>query len=223
MDKHRRQLDASVGASGPPGFAVCDNLTRLLKLRHPPHPAPNVRDDGETPLFRVRDGIALLLFLANQEAKYFFAKGWTRRANQVDGIYQQRHARMFKRLRCRRATIGCYVAPLSSSAKADDPVPRGGPVGQPASRRTGCRAFAGHDRVVTHSAPLDPSPAERVGRVARRERKRTACRGGARKSPHPGLASLRPSLPTARSRSRGRDGNDQRGVTAYWMPRLRGA
>jgi len=108
MDKHRRQLDASVGASGPPGFAVCNNLTRLLKLRHPPHPAPNVRDDGETPLVRVRDGIALLLFLANEKAKYFFAEDWTRRANQVDGIYQQRHARMFKRLRCRRATIGYY-------------------------------------------------------------------------------------------------------------------
>jgi len=76
-------------------------------------------------------------------------------------IYQQRHARMFKRLRCRRATIGyysvfersvgrfavhenaskykirasvliqsepirLYVGPVSSSAKADDPVPRGG-------------------------------------------------------------------------------------------------
>jgi hypothetical protein len=108
MDKHRRQLDASVGASGPPGFAVCNNLTRLLKLRHPPHPAPNVRDDGETPLFRVRDGIALLLFLANQKAKYFFAKDWTDAQIRSMRIYQQRHARMFKRLRCRRATIGCY-------------------------------------------------------------------------------------------------------------------
>jgi len=65
-----------------------------------------------------RTVIALLLFLANEKAKYFFAEDWTRRANQVDGIYQQRHARMFKRLRCRRATIGCYVGPLSSSAKA---------------------------------------------------------------------------------------------------------
>src|SRR6185369_15812475 len=106
---------------------------------------------------------------------YFFAEDWTRRANQVDGIYQQRHARMFKRLRCRRATIGCYVAPLSSSAKADDPVPRGGPVTQPASR-------------------LDPSPAERAGRVARRERKRTACRVGVQEKapPWPRFASAFP-------------------------------
>src|SRR4029079_4132606 len=62
-------------------------------------------------------------------------------------------------------------------------------------RRTGCRAFAGHDRVVTHSAPLDPSPAERAGRVARRERKRTACRVGVQEKA-PTLASLRFGLPS---------------------------
>src|SRR4029079_3181790 len=54
--------------------------------------------------------------------------------------------------------------------------PAGGPVRPPAS-------------------PLDPSPAERVGRVARRERKRTACRvGGQEKVPT--LASLRFGLPS---------------------------
>ena len=69
-----------------------------------------------------------------------------------------------------------YVGPLSSSAKADDPVPRGGPVRQPAS-------------------PLDPSPAERAGRVARRERKRTACRVGVQEKA-PTLASLHFGLPS---------------------------
>src|SRR4029079_10989365 len=62
-------------------------------------------------------------------------------------------------------------------------------------RRTGCPAFAGHDRAVTHSAPLDPSPAERAGRVARRERKRTACRVGVQEKA-PTLASLRFGLPS---------------------------
>src|SRR6185369_16227553 len=136
---------------------------------------------------------------------------FSRRAGQ-DGqirsmrIYQQRHARMFERLRCRRATIGYYsvfersvgrktrqnirLEPRSdsirtdkalrcsavSSAKADDPVPHGGPVRQPAS-------------------PLDPSPAERAGRVARRERKRTACRVGEQEKT-PTLASLRFGLPS---------------------------
>jgi hypothetical protein len=51
---HRRhanyfaKLDTSVGAPGPHDFAV-----RTLR---PPHPAPNVRDDRETPLYR--DGMA---------------------------------------------------------------------------------------------------------------------------------------------------------------------
>jgi hypothetical protein len=146
---------------------------------------------AKRPSFGCETIAALLLFLANEKAKYFFAEDWTRRANQVDGIYQQRHARMFKRLRCRRATIGCYVAPLSSSAKADDPVPRGGPVTQPAS-------------------PLDPSPAERAGRVARRERKRTACRVGVQEKapPWPRFASAFP--PHCSLTLAGRDGNDRR-------------
>jgi hypothetical protein len=75
MDKHRRQLDASVGASGPPGFAVCNNLTRLLKLRHPPHPAPNVRDDGETPLVRVRDNCRSIAVSSKRKSEIFFRGG----------------------------------------------------------------------------------------------------------------------------------------------------
>jgi hypothetical protein len=72
MDKHHNQLDISVGISGPHDFAVRGNLTRLLKLPRPPHPAPNVRDDREAPLF-IGHGItaALLLFLPNEKAKYF--------------------------------------------------------------------------------------------------------------------------------------------------------
>jgi len=47
-----RQLDASVEASGPHDFAV-RNAAPFVS-RHgsrPPHPAPNVRDDRDTPLF----------------------------------------------------------------------------------------------------------------------------------------------------------------------------
>ena len=83
MDKHRRQLDASVGASGPPGFAVCNSLTRLLKLRHPPHPAPNVRDDGETPLVRVRDNCRSIAVSSKSKSEIFFTKGLDRRANHA--------------------------------------------------------------------------------------------------------------------------------------------
>src|SRR6266481_3408491 len=51
-----RQLDASVGASGPHDFAVRKSAARPRKnlrspLPHPPHPTPHVRDDREPPLF----------------------------------------------------------------------------------------------------------------------------------------------------------------------------
>jgi hypothetical protein len=54
--KHRRQLDASVGASGPHDFAVRLTRVRLSAPKRPPHPTPNVRDDRETSLYR--DGTA---------------------------------------------------------------------------------------------------------------------------------------------------------------------
>jgi hypothetical protein len=59
---HRRlaensaKLDTSVGVSGPHDFAVRFGSTRLAPPPRPPHPAPNVRDVRETPLYR--DGTA---------------------------------------------------------------------------------------------------------------------------------------------------------------------
>jgi len=54
--KHHRQLDASVGASGPHDFAVRAQCHSSFDMPRPPHPAPNVRDDRETPLCTGRDG-----------------------------------------------------------------------------------------------------------------------------------------------------------------------
>src|SRR6266403_364285 len=51
-----RQLDASVGASGPHDFTVRVSAPRPARHPRPPHPAPNVRDDREPPLLRERDG-----------------------------------------------------------------------------------------------------------------------------------------------------------------------
>ena len=45
-----RKLDASVGASGPHDFAVRKLAHSSARRLRPPHPAPNVRDDRETPL-----------------------------------------------------------------------------------------------------------------------------------------------------------------------------
>ena len=55
MRKHCRPLDISVGISGPHDFAVRFSCTRLAPPPRPPHPAPNVRDDRETPLVRAQD------------------------------------------------------------------------------------------------------------------------------------------------------------------------
>jgi hypothetical protein len=50
MRKHRRQVDTSVGVSGPHDFAVRPLITRQLMRVRPSHPAPDVRDDREAPL-----------------------------------------------------------------------------------------------------------------------------------------------------------------------------
>jgi hypothetical protein len=45
-----RRFNASVEASEPHDFAVRFGCARLAPPKRPPHPAPNVRDDRETPL-----------------------------------------------------------------------------------------------------------------------------------------------------------------------------
>jgi hypothetical protein len=56
MRKHRHQLDISVGISGPHDFTVREPRARLVRNARPSHPAPNVRDDRDTPLSpRARD------------------------------------------------------------------------------------------------------------------------------------------------------------------------
>ena len=44
----------------------------------PPLPAPNVRDDRDTPLLRARDGRVVRVIWVNREAEYFSLAGWTR-------------------------------------------------------------------------------------------------------------------------------------------------
>ena len=51
-------LNASVGAPGPHDFAVRFKRPRQKRHQRPPHPAANVRDDRETPLWEAgRQGI----------------------------------------------------------------------------------------------------------------------------------------------------------------------
>src|SRR5713101_7774847 len=94
-DKTSARLDASVGASGPHDFAVRCNISRpracdrsqifrpalrplaRSTLPRPPHPAPNVRDDHDTPL--LWDGMARVLEMiwGEWKQKYFCKQDWT--------------------------------------------------------------------------------------------------------------------------------------------------
>jgi hypothetical protein len=77
-----RQLDASVGASGPHDFAVRFSILRpalaCLTLPRPSHPAPNVRDDREAPLLWERDGGSCRSDLGLRRSGIFFAEGLDR-------------------------------------------------------------------------------------------------------------------------------------------------
>jgi hypothetical protein len=50
----------------------------LQRRRVPSHPAPNVRDDRDTPLLRERETAAdMPVIWVRREAKYFFERDWT--------------------------------------------------------------------------------------------------------------------------------------------------
>ena len=78
-----RQLDAGVEASGPHDFAVRVSTIRQARRPRPPHPAPYVRDDRETPLFRERDGGGYRFDLGKSRSEIFLQTGLDR-ANQLD-------------------------------------------------------------------------------------------------------------------------------------------
>src|ERR1700730_19209084 len=73
-----RDLDASVGASGPHDFAVRVSIARLATPTRPSHPAPNVRGDcAYAPLSGAGRRELVAVICPTAQAEYFFAKGWT--------------------------------------------------------------------------------------------------------------------------------------------------
>jgi hypothetical protein len=74
-----QELDASVGASGPHDFAVRVAPFVLRAPARPPHPAPYVRDDRDTPLLWARDGRAGSADLPDGESGIFFVRGLDRK------------------------------------------------------------------------------------------------------------------------------------------------
>jgi hypothetical protein len=79
---HRRrnlfhQLDASVGASGPHGFAVRAQRHSSLTCRVHRIPYPTFRDDRDTPLRVGRDARDMQVIWVRRESEYFCERGWT--------------------------------------------------------------------------------------------------------------------------------------------------
>ena len=70
-----RQLDTSVGASGPHDFAVRARCHSSFDMPRPPHPVPYVRDDRETPLCVGRDGERYVGDLGQKGTEEFLKKG----------------------------------------------------------------------------------------------------------------------------------------------------
>jgi hypothetical protein len=80
-----RQLDASVGASGPHDFAVRFSAVRQ-RHRHVHRIPPRVRDDRETPLQRDGTAVDVKVIWVRREQEYFCERGWTRQSlNSLDG------------------------------------------------------------------------------------------------------------------------------------------
>jgi hypothetical protein len=75
MRKHHRQLDASVGASGPHGFAVrkqCHSSFDIARVHRIPS---RVRDDREPPLWWDETGRDTQVIWVKREAEYFCERG----------------------------------------------------------------------------------------------------------------------------------------------------
>src|SRR6185437_16404447 len=69
--------------SGPHDFAVRIGSARLAPPKRPSHPAPNVRDDRETPLRRGGMGRACKDDLPDNESEKFFATGLDSRSKSA--------------------------------------------------------------------------------------------------------------------------------------------
>jgi hypothetical protein len=78
-----RELDTSVGVSGPHDFAVRAQCHSSFDMPRPSHPAPNVRDDRETPLWRGRDGDGCRSDLGEKRTGIFLSEGLDRRTGDL--------------------------------------------------------------------------------------------------------------------------------------------
>jgi len=76
MRWHRHPLDASVGASGPHGFAVRKPSALVRSTARVHRILPTFVTIAKRPLVG-QDDVALLLLLPIGQGKYFSIRGWT--------------------------------------------------------------------------------------------------------------------------------------------------
>jgi len=72
-----RELDASVGASGPHDFAVRIGRSRLQHHQRPPHPVPTSVTIAKRPSDRDGTTVDIDLIWVRREAEYFCKGDWT--------------------------------------------------------------------------------------------------------------------------------------------------
>jgi hypothetical protein len=103
-DHHLDRLDISVGISGPHDFAVRSGALVSTPPSRPPHPAPNVRDDRDTPLLSRRDVRIDKAVSTKSKSEIFFERGLDATGKSVP----QRHCEPTDRANAR---------PMTGSAK----------------------------------------------------------------------------------------------------------
>jgi hypothetical protein len=81
--RHHRQLDASVGASGPHGFAVREVSALVSSATRVHRIPPRVRDDRDTPLVWDETAKDMQVIWGGRESKYFCEQDWT--GGQISG------------------------------------------------------------------------------------------------------------------------------------------
>src|ERR1700678_3108694 len=113
--RHHRQLDASVGASGPHDFAVREVSALVSSATRVHRIPPRVRDDRDTPLVWDETAKDMQVIWGEMESEYFCQRGWT--GGQISG-------------RTGRAVLPSLGSRLTLSASTALPDVRGAPSGR---------------------------------------------------------------------------------------------
>src|SRR5665213_444139 len=114
MRKHHRQLDTSVGASGPHDFAVRIGVARLATQTRPSQPAPT-SVTWPTPPLAGQDRRITPVICAEKNENIFLTPYWTARPNhrRIEKIFAGRRMGRAKRNPSLRLPTPASIRPSS--------------------------------------------------------------------------------------------------------------